>query len=188
MLRLCSTSKVRQEILKQARIPFITSDSGFDEEKLEMALKIESPKNFAYAAAIGKHQSALERYGLDMPLLIADSVVSCDGVLQRKARNSAEAFAFLNAQSGGVLSVISCAILHSKAFYCVDLSVTHYVLEYFREDEIEAYLQSGLWQGKAGAVMVEGFHKAFIKEQIGSTYNAMGLHIEALLLFLKDLA
>ncbi|MBX7490160.1 septum formation inhibitor Maf [Helicobacter turcicus] len=187
MLRLCSTSKVRQEILRSFGIPFVVSDNGFDEEILEMTLKIESPKVFAYVAALGKYKSALECYGLEIPLLIADSVVSCNGILQRKAKNEAQAFAFLEAQSGKILSVISCAILHCEAFYYMDLSATHYELEYFGQSEIESYLQSGLWKGKAGAVMVEGFHKGFIKKQIGSTHNAMGLHIEALLPFLKDM-
>lgn len=184
MLRLCSTSKVRQEILRNFGIPFVVSDNGFDEEILES--KIKSPRDFAYMAALGKYQSALERYGLEIPLLIVDSVVSCDGVLQRKAKSEAEALEFLKAQSGGVLSVLSCAILHSEVFYCIDLSATHYVLDHFNKEVMESYLQSGLWRGKAGAVMVEGFHKNFIKQQIGSTHNAMGLQIEVLLPFLKD--
>ena len=74
MLRLCSTSCVRQRILSSFGIPFIVSENGFDEEQLCS----ESPKAFAYAAALGKHQSALKQYGLELPLLIADSVVSCN--------------------------------------------------------------------------------------------------------------
>lgn len=184
MLRLCSTSKVRQEILRNFGIPFIAGDNGFDEEAL--VIGIESPKAFAYAAAAGKHQSALRRYGLEIPLLIADSVVCCNGILQRKAKDQEEALVFLKAQSGGSLSVISCTILHAKSFCCMDLSATHYTLEHFKQDTVESYLQSGLWRDKAGAVMLEGFHKDFIKTQIGSTTNAMGLHIEMLLPFLKE--
>lgn len=187
MLRLCSGSKVRQEILRNFKIPFIVSDNDFDEEKLEITLKDKTPKAFAYAAAMGKHQRALAYYGLDEPLLVADSVVSCNGVLQRKAKSEMEAFAFLKAQSGGILSVISCTILHCEAFCFVDLSATRHALENFKQDAVELYLKSGLWRGKAGAVMIEGFHKSFIKRQIGSTYNAMGLHIEALLPFLRYL-
>ncbi|TLD80297.1 septum formation inhibitor Maf [Helicobacter sp. MIT 11-5569] len=182
MLRLCSTSKVRQEILQSFKIPFVASDSGFDEE----TLNAESPKTFAYEAALGKYASALECYGLEIPLLIADSVVSCNGILQRKAKNAEEANAFLQAQSGGILSVISCAILHCSAFYYMDMSATHLVLEIFDKNAMESYLKSGLWKNKAGAVMIEGFHKHFIKKQIGTTYNAMGLNIEALLPFLKE--
>lgn len=181
MLRLCSTSKVRQEILRNFRIPFVVNDNGFDEE----SLKIESPSSFAYMAALSKYTSVLERYGLEIPLLVVDSVVSCKGILQRKAKSEEEALMFLKAQSGGTLSVISCAILHCEAFYYTDLSATHYELNYFRQSDMESYLQSELWKGKAGAVMVEGFHKDFIKKQVGSTHNAMGLHIEALLPFLR---
>lgn len=56
MLRLCSTSCVRQNILSSFGIPFVVSENGFDEEQL----CLESHKSFAYAAALGKHQSALK--------------------------------------------------------------------------------------------------------------------------------
>lgn len=182
MLRLCSTSKVRQEILKKLGVPFIVGESDFNEEQL----KIKSPRMFAYQATLGKHKKALEKYGLELPLLIADSVVSCNGALQRKARSVKEARDFLCLQSGGTLSVISCAILHSQAFYCLDISVTHFTLDFFNQKDIEDYLSSDVWQNKAGAVMIEGFHKKYIKTQIGTTYNAMGLNIEALLPFLRN--
>lgn len=182
MLRLCSASRVRQEILKSFGVPFVVGESDFDEEQL----KIKSPRMFAYEAALGKHKKALEKYGLELPLLIADSVVSCKGNLQRKARNVKEARDFLCLQSGGALSVISCVILHSQAFYYLDLSATHFTLDSFEQKDVEDYLRSNIWKNKAGAVMIEGFHRKSIKTQIGTTYNAMGLNIEALLPFLRN--
>lgn len=183
MLRLCSSSLVRQEILSNAGIPFILAENGFDEEQLSN----NCPKSFAYQAALGKATYAKERYGLEIPLLIADSVVSCDGILQRKAKSMQEARDFLLAQSGGIVSVISCMILYAKQFSYVDLNQTCFSLDTFKQQDMESYLQSGVWRGKAGAVMVEGFHKRYIKSQTGATSNAMGLHIESLLPFLKSI-
>lgn len=183
MLRLCSTSCVRQRILSSFGIPFIVSENGFDEEQLCS----KSPKAFAYAAALGKHQSALKQYGLELPLLIADSVVSCNGILQRKAKDQAQARAFLRAQSGGVASVISCAVLHLEKFFYVNVSQTHFEFGEFNEEAMESYLQSNAWRNKAGAVMVEGFHQKYIKKQIGTTSNALGLPMESLLPFLKGI-
>jgi septum formation protein len=62
----------------------------------------------------------------------------------------------------------------------VDISATHYKFAKFNEDDLESYLQSRLWQGKAGACMVEGFCKPYIKEVIGYESCAMGLSVEVL--------
>jgi septum formation protein len=43
-----------------------------------------------------------------------------------------------------------------------------------------------LWKDKAGACMVEGFCKKYIKSQIGLTSTAMGLSIEKLIPYLKN--
>lgn len=65
MLRLCSASKSRKQILEAHRIPFVQCDNGFDEEQLPL----DKPKSFVYQAALGKHKSALDLYGLESPLL-----------------------------------------------------------------------------------------------------------------------
>ncbi|WP_297811438.1 septum formation inhibitor Maf [uncultured Helicobacter sp.] len=182
MLRLCSTSIVRKQILKAHKIPFIQCDNGFDEEQLPL----DKPKNFVYQAALGKHKSALMLYGLESPLLIVDSVIDCGGILQRKAKNEAEAREFLEAQNGKTFKILTCAILHCSKFFYVDLSQTCFELFPFVPQDLESYLKSGAWKNKAGAVMVEGFHQNYIKCQIGTTSNAMGLNIESLLPFLRN--
>ena len=57
----------------------------------------------------------------------------------------------------------------------------------FGKEAMESYLQSDAWRNKAGAVMVEGFHQKYIQEQRGTTLNAMGLPMESLLPFLKEI-
>ena len=49
------------------------------------------------------------------------------------------------------------------------------------EADLERYLESGLWQGKAGGCMVEGFCKKYIKSVDGYESTAMGLQVESLL-------
>lgn len=177
MLRLCSASQSRKQILEQYRIPFIQCDNGFDEEQLFL----NKPQKFAYQAALSKHKSALELYGLELPLLVVDSVIDCEGVLQCKAKNEAQARVFLESQNGKSFKILTCAILHCKQFFYVDLSQTYFELLSFVPQDLESYLESGMWANKAGAVMVEGFHQNYIKYQIGTTSNAMGLNIESLL-------
>jgi septum formation protein len=74
-------------------------------------------------------------------------------------------------------------IYHSKEKKIIDISRTDYVFENFNMDDLEAYLQSGEWRGKAGACMVEGFCKSYIKEVRGYESTAMGLCVEVLKAF-----
>ena len=53
-----------------------------------------------------------------------------------------------------------------------------------QEDDLERYLDSGEWQGKAGACMVESFCRRYIKEVRGYESTAMGLSVEVLKPFL----
>ena len=62
---------------------------------------------------------------------------------------------------------------------------TSYIFEKFQEDDLESYLNSGECFGKAGAIMVEGFCKPYIKEVVGLESTAMGLSIEKLIPYLK---
>ncbi|CAM2788096.1 septum formation inhibitor Maf [Helicobacter burdigaliensis] len=180
MLRLCSASKIRSSLLRAHNIPFIQCDNSFDEE----SIKTDNPKDFVYYATLGKHQNAKEVYGLSLPLLIADSVVMMEGNLQRKAKNLSEAREFLNAQSGNCLSILTCMIYHSQSKFFIDISATYYEFEKFQDKDLEDYLSSNLWQNKAGCIMCEGFHSRYVKKQIGSSTNALGLNIEVLKTFL----
>jgi septum formation protein len=54
----------------------------------------------------------------------------------------------------------------------------------FDTQDLERYLESGEWRGKAGACMVEGFCKPYIKEVKGYESTAMGLSVEVLQAFL----
>ncbi|MCK4442199.1 MAG: Maf family protein, partial [Sulfurovaceae bacterium] len=46
-------------------------------------------------------------------------------------------------------------------------------------------LDSGLWDGKAGGCMVEGFCKKYIQKVEGYESTAMGLQVERLIGWLK---
>ena len=64
------------------------------------------------------------------------------------------------------------------------LSVASYKFSKFDEDDLERYIASNLWRDKAGAMMIEGFNKKYIKHQKGNKPTAMGLDIINLRAFL----
>ncbi len=177
---LCSTSVTRANLLKKFNINFIQKGVDFDEDSIVAT----SPKNFVYQAAMGKYKIAKQRFGIDDPILVADTVVTSQGKILRKAKDIDDAREILNLQSGSITSIITCTIYESKKKFFLDMSSTDYLFEKFDENSLEKYLKSGEWRGKAGACMVEGFCKSYIKEVRGLESNAMGLPVEKLIPFL----
>ncbi|MEA3353422.1 MAG: septum formation inhibitor Maf [Campylobacterota bacterium] len=177
MIRLGSNSITRADILKAHNIKFIQSGSDFDEEQITT----KDPHKFVYEATMGKYKDCKEKYGLDLPLLVADTVVTAQGELLRKPKDEEDARRILNLQSGSRTSIITCMVFAISDDEFVDISATHYDFGKFKDDDLENYLKSGDWMGKAGGCMVEGFCKKYIKHVDGLESCAMGLTIEKIL-------
>ena len=181
MIRLGSNSPTRALILNNFKIDFIQNGGSFDEDSITTT----NPKSFVYEATMGKYNELYKKYGVDdMPLLVADSVVTANGELLRKAKDEKDARRMLNLQSSNETSVITCMKYKSKEIEIVDISITTYGFNKFEVEDIEAYIKSGECFGKAGAIMVEGFCKPYIRDVKGYESTAMGLCIEKLMPYL----
>ena len=181
MILLASASVSRAKILKDFGVEFIQRSCDFDEDSIVAA----TPKEFVYLATLGKYNACKKKFGIEIPLLVADTVVTANNEILRKAKDADDAKRILQLQSGSVTSIITCMIYESKSLYFLDVATTDYIFEEFDETDLEAYLDSDEWIGKAGACMVEGFCKKYIKEVRGLESTAMGLGIERLLPFIK---
>jgi septum formation protein len=181
MLRLASSSQTRALLLADAGISFKQESVDFDEDKIIAT----SPKNFVYQATMGKYEANLRAFGFeDYPLLVADTVVTARGQILRKARCKDDARNILMTQSGNITSIVTCMVYHSREQKIIDISQTDYLFEKFDMDSLDKYLESGEWRGKAGACMVEGFCKSYIKEVRGFESTAMGLNTDLLKAFI----
>ena len=177
MIRLASGSITRALLLRDANIKFIQESVDFDEDSIVAT----SPKNFVYQATLGKYEANVKAFGYEnYPLLVADTVVTSQGQILRKARCEDDARNILMTQSGNITSIITCMIYQSKEKKIIDISQTDYMFENFDLDDLDKYMASGDWRGKAGACMVEGFCKKYIKEVKGFESTAMGLNTELL--------
>ena len=182
MIHLASNSESRALLLHNFGIDFIQKSPSYDEDQIKTTIA----KDFVYIASKGKMDAAIKEFGLDVPLLCADTVIAAsDGAILRKPKNIEDARRILNIQSDSTISIISSLHYRSKSFSFSDISATHYHFAKFEEDDLEAYLKSGLWQGKAGGCMVEGFCKKYILSVDGYESTAMGLQVETLLPWLK---
>lgn len=180
-IRLGSASISRAKLLKEAGIDFVQTPLEYDEEQI----LANSPKNFVYQATLGKFEAGVKTYGFEeLPLLCADTVVTSQGKILRKAKSLEDAKEILLTQSGNITSIVSCMIYQDTHKKIIDISSTNYVFSPFDREDLERYLASGEWQGKAGGCMVEGFCKPYIKEVRGFESCAMGLSVEKLKTFL----
>ena len=181
MIRLASASVTRAQLLKNVGLDFIQESINFDEDSIYAT----SPKNFVYQATIGKYEVNLKTFGFDdFPLLVADTVVTANSQILRKAKNEDEAKGLLMAQSGNITSIITCMIYQNKSLKLIDISSTDYLFSEFDMNDLNMFIDSGEWRGKAGACMVEGFCQKYIKEVRGNESTAMGLNTDILKRFI----
>ena len=146
MIRLASSSETRAMLLKDAGIKFIQESVDFDEDSIIAT----TPKNFVYQATLGKYEANLKAFGFEeSPLLVADTVVTSQGQILRKAKCVDDARNILMTQSGNITSIVTCMIYHSKKQKIIDISQTDYIFDEFDLESLDKYLESGEWRGKA---------------------------------------
>ncbi len=178
MICLCSSSESRALLLNKFGINFIQKSPEYDEDQIITTIA----KDFVYTASKGKLEASIKAFGLEMPLLCADTVIAAsDGTILRKAKNREDAKRILLRQSGSQIAIISSLHYQSKQLAFSDISATYYHFAAFNEQDLEVYLDSSLWEGKAGGCMVEGFCKKYIQSVDGYESTAMGLQVEKLL-------
>lgn len=170
-LVLASASPRRVELLALVGItPDRTDPADID----ETPLKDETPPRLAARLASGKARVAAER-SPDAVVLAADTVVAVGRRLLEKAADEAEAVRFLKLLSGRnhrVFTGVAVMANGKLTQRVVDTRVTFKVLS---DAEINAYIASGEWKGKAGGYGIQGRAGAFVSRIVGSYPAVMGL-------------
>lgn len=180
MIVLASSSQTRAEILRNANVEFRQISFSFAEN----VSKNLPPEKYVLEVVLSKKAQFLDVYKDLDNILFADSIVRVGNQILTKAINRNEAKSMLLAQSGNKVGVLSAMIFVSKKFSLTSMNETIYEFENFNQDDLDDYLKSEQWRDKAGAMMIEGFNKKYIKSQKGSTNNARGLDVEILKAFL----
>ncbi|MCR4941528.1 MAG: septum formation inhibitor Maf [Campylobacter sp.] len=181
MIYLASSSQTRAKILQSAGIEFEQIFIDFDESGIS---KTQNPFVYAQNVVKAKQEQFEKIYPKYDNVLFADSCVECNGEILGKPKNGDDAYRLLKMQSDNYAKVITAMLFKSSQKTIINVSSTLYKFAKFDEDEIYTYIISGECMDKAGAMMVEGFNKAYIKEQIGYTSTARGLNVEILKAFL----
>lgn len=111
----------------------------------------------------------------DEIVLVADTTVALGRRILGKPADAGEAAAFLYAMSGRRHRVVTAlAVKRGDQLWQRDV-VTAVKMKHLSDDEVNGYLATGDWQGKAGGYGIQGPAGAFVPWLQGSYSAVMGL-------------
>jgi septum formation protein len=173
-LVLASASPRRLDLLRQIGL----TPAAIDPAEIDEApLPDEQPGPHARRIAAAKLAAVAPRHA-GCFVLAADTVVACGRRILPKAEDEATARTCLELLSGRrhrVLGGIAVAAPDGRRIErLVDTAV---IFKRLSRDEIDAYLQSGEWRGKAGGYAVQGRAAVFARSISGSYSNVVGLSL-----------
>ncbi len=171
-LVLGSASPRRLELLRQIGI---TPDEVRPADIDESPLKGELPRNYCRRVTEGKAR-AVPRNTSEI-VLAADTTVALGRRILGKPADAEDARRFLRLLSGRrhrVVTAVACICDAGERL--VDV-VSQVRLQRLSESDIEGYIATGDWQGKAGAYAIQGPAGAFIPWISGSYTAVMGLPV-----------
>jgi septum formation protein len=109
-------------------------------------------------------------------ILAADTIVACGRRILPKAEDEATARACLTLLSGRRHRVYGgVALITPSGELAIRRVVSQVAMKRLSERELEFYLESGEWRGKAGGYAIQGCAAAFIPWLAGSYSNVVGL-------------
>jgi septum formation protein len=177
-LVLASGSPRRIELLQQAGIePYRIFPADVD----ETPLRAEHPRSLAKRLSREKAEKAFEslRKEADFPgafILAADTVVAVGRRILPKTELTAEASNCLQLLSGRSHRVYSgVCLITPEGKQRQRLGETRVRFKRLAKDELDSYLASGEWRGKAGGYAVQGLAGTFVVKLSGSYTNVVGL-------------
>jgi septum formation protein len=171
-LILGSASPRRRDLLAQIGVvPDAILPPDIDEDPL----KGELPR--VYCARIASEKARAVEAGPDDLVLCADTTVALGRRIMGKPRDAGEAAEFLLALGGRRHSVITALALRRGDRLWTREVVSAVKMKRLSDDELNAYLASGDWQGKAGGYGIQGLAGAFIPWISGSYTGIMGLPV-----------
>ncbi len=156
----------------------------------ETPARNELPRNLASRLARAKLDAAIATAAKEPDLagalvLAADTVVSVGRRILPKAETIEDAASCLSLLSGRAHRVhTAIAFANAKGSVRKRLVETRVRFKRLSREDVEAYIASGEWRGKAGGYAVQGIAGAFVVKIGGSYTNIVGLPLYETMLLL----
>ena len=130
-----------------------------------------------YVQRMAREKLAAVPCGADEVVLCADTTVAMGRRIMGKPADEKEAVEFLIAMGGRRHRVITAIAVGAQGRVWEADVVTTVKFKRLSDDELNAYLASGDWRGKAGGYAIQGPAGAFIPWIQGSYSAVMGLPV-----------
>jgi septum formation protein len=192
MLVLASASPRRQELLRNAGIPFVVQSTNIP----EVPQPGEAPRAFAERMAREKALAVFRRRPNDF-VLGADTIVIVDGEILGKPRDSADAVRMLRVLSGRTHQVITGVCLVGSrprteyrqsegGFEDIRSETTLVTMDPLGDDDIRSYVAAGEPTDKAGAYAIQGRASRWVSHIEGDYFNVVGLPVSLVYKMLQE--
>jgi septum formation protein len=181
-LILASTSPQRRAILEQLRIPYEVVTPSYVED---------DPPGVAPAALVRVHaegKARSVRVDDGHVTLGVDTAVVLDGRTYGKPADRAEAKRMLETLAGRTHTVVSGVCLLGPEFDVVADESTEVTFRPLSPQLRETYLESGEWEGRAGAYAIQGLGGRLVARIAGDYLNVVGLPGALLVSLLEERA
>ncbi len=172
MLILASASPARLELLRSIGL---APDKVLPADVDETPLKAEKPEQYVLRVARMKAEAVAELHPENF-ILAADTAASLGLTIIGKAEDARHAREIIQRFSGrrhrvhtGICVIAPNGVTRTRRVTTVVKFAT------IAEPELEAYITSGEWRGKAGAFGIQGRGGGFIEWINGSFSNVIGL-------------
>ena len=182
-LVLASNSPRRKELLKNAGFDFVVVSSDYEEKSFTCDPYITA-KTFAEGKAKSVFNSLDDQK--DFAVLGSDTVVFLEGKILGKPKTEVEARSMLLSLSNKTHTVVSGYAVITKDKIISGYDETLVTFNNLSKKEIDDYINSGLYKGKAGSYGIQDGYP-LVKEYKGSLNNVIGLPTEKLIPILNDL-
>ena len=179
---LASGSPRRRDLLEDLLEDFEIFVPEVDEDALTVGDPVETARSLALAKA-----KAVFAHRQDCLVIGGDTVVSLEGRQYTKPTSKKNAIEILTALSGKTHQVTSGVAVIWPDGEVVESDTTEVTFRVLDRTEIEAYVETGEPQDKAGAYASQGGAAGFIQSMVGSKTNVIGLPIEKLTNILESI-
>jgi len=168
VLTLASTSPQRRAILEQLAIPFEVIAPSYLEDDPPDADPAELVRRHAGGKARSVHEDGRITLGVDTTVVLDDRVYG-------KPANRDDAAHMLYELSGRTHSVLSGVCLLGTGEEVVLHEVTEVTFRLLSHEIVGGYLESGEWEGRAGAYAIQGLGGRLVERIEGDYLNVVGL-------------
>jgi septum formation protein len=172
---LASASPRRRDLLTLIGCNYEAFSPDVDESIIEG----ESPESVCRRLSILKAKCAS---GLFMEALIiaADTLVTIDDKIFGKPCSADEARKMLNVLNGRVHKVITGLTIIFKDKIITEAESTAVYFRELSQNDLDAYISTGEFYGKAGAYAIQGYASLFVERIDGDYFNVVGLPLQKL--------